>query len=204
VKGSRLKAQGSRFKVQGSRLEARLEGAMKWEREIGRFLNMDSLLGQQTIDELKKKVAENPHPREIVVDVLRAIQNVHGWVPDEGVELAGEIVGLSPLQVEEIATFYDKIYRQPVGRRVIHVCDSVCCWSRDGEEVYTYLQRKLGVAPGDTTTDGIFTLLPTCCLGACGDAPAMMIGLTIYGHLTPERIDEILQQERVSAGVQNK
>jgi NADH-quinone oxidoreductase subunit E len=156
------------------------------------------LLDQETIDALKKQAAEHPHPREMIVDVLRAIQSAHGWVPDEGVELAGEIVGLSPLQVEEIATFYDKIYREPVGRRVIHVCDSVCCWSREGEEMYGYLQRKLGIVPGQTTSDGAFTLLPTPCLGACGDAPAMMIGLITYGKLTPERIDEILEEERTT------
>lgn len=157
---------------------------------------MSKLLDKETIDALTAKATSLPHPREMVIDVLRAIQDQNGWVPDEGVELAAAILGLSPLQVEEIATFYDKIYRQPVGRRVIHVCDSICCWSRGGEEVYDYLRQKLGVEPGGTTADGVFTLLPTCCLGACGEAPAMMIGLTTYGNLTPERIDAILDQER--------
>jgi NADH-quinone oxidoreductase subunit E len=117
-------------------------------------------------------------------------------VPDEGVELAAQLLRTSPLKIEEVATFYDKIYRQPVGRRVIHICDSICCWSRGGEEVYTYLREKLGIGPGQTTADGAFTLLPTCCLGACGEAPALMIGFTTYGNLTPERIDAILEQER--------
>jgi NADH-quinone oxidoreductase subunit E len=157
---------------------------------------MSKLLDKETIDALTAKATSLPHPREMVIDVLRAIQDSHGWVPDEGVELAAAILGLSPLQVEEIATFYDKIYRQPVGRRVIHVCDSICCWSRGGEVVYDYLRQKLGVEPGGTTADGVFTLLPTCCLGACGEAPAMMVGLTTYGNLTPERIDAILEQER--------
>ena len=160
---------------------------------------MNNLLPQETIDALTAKAASLPHPREMVIDVLRAIQDANGWVPDAGVELAAEILGLSPLQVEEIATFYDKIYRQPVGKRVIHVCDSICCWSRGGEEVYDYLRQRLSVEPGGTTTDGVFTLLPTCCLGACGEAPAMMVGLTTYGNLTPERIDAILELERAEA-----
>jgi len=159
---------------------------------------MSRLLPQKIIDALTAKAASLPHPREMTIDVLRAIQDANAWVPDEGVELAAGILGLSPLQVEEIATFYDKIYRQPVGKRVIHVCDSICCWSRDGEEIYDYLRQKLGVEAGGTTADGIFTLLPTCCLGACGEAPAMMVGLTTYGNLTPERIDEILETERVA------
>lgn len=157
---------------------------------------MNELLPQDQIDAFRARAADIEHPRELIVDVLRAIQDHHGWVPDAGVELTGTILGLSPLQIEEIATFYDKIYRQPVGRKVIHVCDSICCWSREGEQIYTYLQRKLGIAPGQTTPDGAFTLLPTCCLGACGDAPAMMIGLTTYGRLTPGLVDEILEKEK--------
>jgi NADH-quinone oxidoreductase subunit E len=160
---------------------------------------MSNLLDKTTIDVLTAKAASLPHPREMVIDVLRAIQDANGWVPDEGVELAASILGLSPLQVEEIATFYDKIYRQPVGKRVIHVCDSICCWSRGGEAVYDHLRQKLGIEPGETTADGIFTLLPTCCLGACGEAPAMMVGLATYGNLTPERIDAILEREREAA-----
>jgi NADH-quinone oxidoreductase subunit E len=159
---------------------------------------MDILLTEDQLEHFRTRAAEIPHPREMVIDVLRAIQDQNDWVSDEGVELTAAILGLSPLQVEEIATFYDKIYRQPVGRRVIHVCDSICCWSRGGEAVYDYLRQKLGVEPGGTTADGAFTLLPTCCLGACGEAPAMMVGLTTYGNLTPERIDAILERERTA------
>ena len=160
---------------------------------------MNPLLTDAQLDDFRTRAAEIPHPRELVIDVLRAIQGNRGWVPDEGVELAGEILGLSPLQVEEVATFYDKIFRLPVGKRVIHLCDSICCWSRGAEDLYNYLQEKLAIAPGETTADGVFTLLPTCCLGACGEAPAMMIGLTTYGNLTRERVDEILAAERESA-----
>lgn len=157
---------------------------------------MNALLPADIIEAFSEKAATTPHPMELVVDVLRAIQDHHGWVPDEGVELAARILGTSPLKVEEIATFYDKIYRQPVGKRVIHLCDSICCWTREAEGIFAYLQGKLGIAPGETTADGLFTLLPTCCLGACGEAPAMMIGLTTYGNLTPEKIDAILEQQR--------
>jgi NADH-quinone oxidoreductase subunit E len=157
---------------------------------------MDNLLTEEQMDDLCTRAANVEHPREMVIEVLRAIQDRHGWVSDEGVELTGEIVGLSPLQVEEVATFYDKIYRRPVGKKVIHVCDSIACWSRGGEDLYGHLQQRLGIGPGETTADGIFTLLPTCCLGACGEAPAMMIGLTTYGNLTAERIDEILEKEK--------
>lgn len=161
---------------------------------------MKELLPADIIEAFSEKAASIAHPMELVVDVLRAIQSHHGWVPDQGVELAARILGTSPLKVEEIATFYDKIYRRPVGKRVIHVCDSICCWTREAEAIFAYLQQKLGIAPGETTADGLFTLLPTCCLGACGEAPAMMIGLTTYGTLTPEKIDAILEQQRAEVG----
>ena len=160
---------------------------------------MAILLSEAEISEFRARVAAVPHPRELVIDILRAIQKNYGWVPDEGVELTAEILGLSPLQVEEVGTFYDKIYRRRVGKRVIHVCDSICCWSRGSEEIYTYLQRKLGIQPGETTADGVFTLLPTCCLGACGEAPAMLVGFNLYGRLTLEAVDEVLERERREA-----
>jgi NADH-quinone oxidoreductase subunit E len=157
---------------------------------------MNELLPPQSIAAFSAKVAASRHPREMVIDLLRAIQEQHGWVPDTGVELAAEILGLPVIEIEEVATFYDKIFRQPVGRHVIHICDSICCWSRGGEEVTRYLQQELGIGPGETTADGAFTLLPTCCLGACDEAPAMMIGRETYGNLTPDRIDDILQKKR--------
>ncbi len=159
---------------------------------------MNDLLPQNQIDSFKAKATAMAHPHELIVDVLRAIQSHHNWVPDAGVTLTAEVLGVSPVEVEGIATFYDKIFRRPVGRRVIHVCDSVCCWSLGAEMITEHLQKTLGINLGQTTADGNFTLLPTCCLGACGDAPAMMIGLTTYGHLTPEKIDALLQKERAA------
>lgn len=157
---------------------------------------MTELLTTSEIENFRSKAAASAHPRELIIDLLRAIQNHHGWVPDAGVELTAEILGLSAMQIEEIATFYDKIFRQPVGKKVIHICDSICCWSTGSEEVAELLKQKLGISLGETTTDGQFTLLPSCCLGACGSSPAMMIGLKLYGKLTPEKIDEALEKER--------
>jgi NADH-quinone oxidoreductase subunit E len=165
---------------------------------------MAELLPQEQVESFKAKAAAIAHPHELIVDLLRAVQSHHGWVPDDGVLLTAETLGVLPIEVEEVATFYDKIFRHAVGRRVIHVCDSICCWLAGAEMIAEHLQKTLGISLGETTADGDFTLLPTCCLGACGDAPAMMIGLTTHGHLTAEKIDEILQRERAAIAADDK
>jgi NADH-quinone oxidoreductase subunit E len=106
---------------------------------------------------------------------------------------------MTPLELEELATFYDFIYREPVGRYVIHVCDGVVCWMNGYEWVMDYLSKKLGVNPGETTGDGLFTVLPTACIGYCDLSPAMLINGRAYGPLTPEKIDDILNRLRAEA-----
>jgi len=146
--------------------------------------------------ELKERVARAITNREAAVDVLKTLQSHYGWLSDELLEQAAPLVGLSPLQLDELATFYEMLYRRPVGKRVIHVCDSISCWSLGGESLLAHLCRELGIQPGETTSDGLFTLLPCCCLGNCGNAPTLMIGDTLHGNLTAERATEILETER--------
>ena len=150
----------------------------------------------QLHDELRARVASAVHPREAAVDVMKELQRHYGWLTDEAVGAAAELLGLSPLQVEELATFYEMIYRQPVGKLVIHVCDSISCWSTGYETIIDHIGRRLGISPGQTTPDGLFTLIPCCCLGNCGEGPTMMVGDTLYGKLTPEKVDVILEEER--------
>ncbi len=146
--------------------------------------------------ELANRVALAITPREAAVDVMKELQKHYGWLTDEAVTEAAHLLGLTPVQVEELATFYEMIYRRPVGKRVIHVCDSISCWALGGETLMAHLAKGLGVEPGETTEDGMFTLLPCCCLGNCGEAPTLMIGDTLYGRLTPDRADAILEAER--------
>jgi NADH-quinone oxidoreductase subunit E len=148
--------------------------------------------------ELAARVAAAITPREAAVDVMKELQRHYGWLTDEAVEEAAALLGLSPLQVEELATFYEMIYRRPVGKRVIHVCDSISCWSMGCDAVMTHLQERLGIVSGGTTDDGLFTLIPCACLGNCGEGPTMMIGDTLYGRLTTGRVDEILSADHYS------
>jgi NADH-quinone oxidoreductase subunit E len=146
--------------------------------------------------ELQNRIDSAVTNREAAVDVMKELQAHYGWLTDEAVGEAAELLGLSPLQVEELATFYEMIYRRPVGQHVIHVCDSISCWAMGGETLLGNIAGLLGIGVGETTPDGIFTLLPCCCLGNCGQAPTLMIGDTIHGRVTIGRAVELLNQER--------
>lgn len=144
--------------------------------------------------ELEQRVSGAVTSREAAVDVIKELQRHYDWLTDEAVEEAAELLGLSALQVEELATFYEMIYRRPVGRHVIHVCDSISCWSVAGESLLKQFERLLGIEVGATTSDGSFTLLPCCCLGNCGKAPAVMVGERIYGPLVPEDAEALIKE----------
>lgn len=147
-------------------------------------------------DRLRKQIEESGHPREQAVDVMYALQGHHGYLSDEAVFDAAELLGMTPLEIEELATFYDFIYRRPVGRYVVRVCDSTTCWMFGHESVLEYLVERLGIGSGETTADGLFTILPACCVGYCDHAPVMLINGKPYGNLTPESIDQILETLR--------
>jgi NADH-quinone oxidoreductase subunit E len=149
---------------------------------------------------LESRVAHAVSPREAAVDVMKELQSHYGWLTDEAVGEAAQLLGLSTLQVDELATFYEMIYRRPVGRKVIHVCDSISCWAACCYGILDHLQARLGVKLGGTSADGMFTLIPCCCMGMCGDGPVMSVGTNFYLNLTPERVDEILELERHSVG----
>lgn len=152
------------------------------------------MLSDSVKTELERRIAEADHSKELVVDVMMACQEAFGYLSDEAVMIAAGMLDMTPLEIEELATFYNYIYREPVGRYVIHVCDSVICWMEGYLSLRDYLCRKLDIEMGGTTPDGRFTLLPACCLGYCDRAPAMMINKTVYGFLTPEKIDEVIKE----------
>jgi NADH-quinone oxidoreductase subunit E len=154
------------------------------------------MIPEQLRKNLEERVARAFTPREAAVDVMKELQADCGWLTDEAVAITADLLGLSTVQVEELATFYEMIYRRPVGMKVIHVCDSISCWALDGETLCTQIEKHLGIRVGETTPDGCFTLLNCCCLGNCTEAPTMMIGDAIYGRLTSEKAIELIENEK--------
>jgi NADH-quinone oxidoreductase subunit E len=146
--------------------------------------------------QLQKLIDESEHPREQAVNVMYALQSHYGYLGDEAVCEAAELLHMTPLEIDELATFYDFIYREPVGKYVIHACDGVVCWMFGEETVVDYLCRTLNIKIGETTPDGLFTVLPSACIGYCDHAPAMLINGEAYGPLTREKVDRLLEELR--------
>ena len=146
--------------------------------------------------DLQRKIAEAEHPREMAVDVMVALQNFYGYLSDEALEEGAVLLDMTPLEMEELATFYDFIYRQPVGRYIIHICDGIVCWMNGYQAILDHLCQRLGIGVGGTTADGMFTILPTACIGYCDLSPAVLINRRPYGPLTPEKLDAILEDLR--------
>ena len=127
------------------------------------------------------------------IEALKIVQAHRGWVSDEALGAVARLLEMSPAELDGVATFYNLIFRRPVGRHVILVCDSVSCWIMGYENIADHLKKRLGIDFGETTADGRFTLLPQVCLGACDRAPVMMIDDQLFGELDAERIDRILE-----------
>lgn len=154
------------------------------------------MLPEELEKSLHDMVTHTDQPREMAVDVLYALQNHFGYLCDEAIEEAARLLDMTPMEVDELATFYDFLYREPVGRYVIHVCDGVVCWMHRVDGVFRHLQDTLGIEVGQTTPDGMFSILPTACIGDCQNAPGMLVNGKYYGRLTNEKIDAILHRLR--------
>ncbi|MBF7731502.1 NADH-quinone oxidoreductase subunit NuoE [Pseudomonas sp. N040] len=132
-------------------------------------------------------------PRAASIEALKIVQKARGWVPDGAISAIGEVLGIPASDVEGVATFYSQIFRQPVGRHIIRVCDSMTCYIGGHESVVESLGQQLGIGLGQTSADGRFTLLPVCCLGNCDKAPALMIDDDTFGDITPEDVSRLLE-----------
>jgi NADH-quinone oxidoreductase subunit E len=152
------------------------------------------MLTEEEIKEIQEEIKQYPYPSAACIDALKIVQRNRGWISDESVKDIAHILKMSNEEVDSVATFYTRIYRKPVGRNVILICDSVSCMIMGYESIYNFISKKLGISFGETTSDGRFTLLPNSCLGDCDHAPAMMINNDHYNKLTVDMIDTLLDQ----------
>jgi NADH-quinone oxidoreductase subunit E len=143
--------------------------------------------------EIESEAANYLERRSACIDALRIVQRHRGWVSDEGLRDVADFFEMTLDELDAVATFYSLIYRKPVGRHVILLCDSVSCWVMGYEKIRKHLNERLGIDFGGTTPDQRFTLLPVPCLGTCDRAPAMMVDEHLHRDLDPGEIDRILE-----------
>ena len=143
-------------------------------------------------DAITALMAREPLPRAACISALRHVQQGRRYISDAILaEIAG-LLGMSPAELDEVATFYNLIFRRPVGEKVILLCNSVTCWMLGQPKLAAHLRARLGVQDGETTADGRYTLLPIVCLGHCDHAPAMLLGETLHGDLDAAKLDALL------------
>ncbi len=152
------------------------------------------MLRDSEIQAINAELAHAVTKASASVDALNVIQHSRGWVSDEAVKHVSALLEMTPDELDAVATFYSFIFRRPVGRHVILVCDSVSCWVMGYNPLLDALKKKLHIDFGETTEDKRFTLLPISCLGACNRAPTMMVDEDLHGPVTAEIVDEILEK----------
>ena len=150
-------------------------------------------LSAEEIAEIEHEMTLYPDKKAVGLEALKIVQKNQGWVSDESLFGIAEYLDIPVADLEGVATFFNLVYREPVGKNVILFCDSVSCWLMDGEKVCKKLSEKLEIEFGQTSADNKYTLLPVTCLGDCDHAPAMMVGDELHHDLTVDNLDEHLK-----------
>lgn len=156
---------------------------------------------EETLAKVKEIVSHYPEGKQksALIPVLHIAQDTFGgWLDAPVMDYVAGLLQLEPIEVYEVATFYSMLNTKPVGKYVLEVCQTGPCMLNGSDDIIAYIREKLGVAPGETTADGLFTLKPVECLGACGYAPMMQLGNTFREHLTKEKIDQIIDEARLT------
>lgn len=152
--------------------------------------------------EVQGIIARYPEGKQksALIPVLHiAQQEFGGWLSTETMDYVAAVLQLKPIEVYEVATFYSMFNLQPVGKYMFEVCQTGPCMLNGSDDIVAYIFEKLGIKPGETTADGLFTLKTVECLGACGYAPMMQQGKHYREHLTKEKIDSIIAECRNAA-----
>ena len=161
---------------------------------------------EEKIREVQRIIQRYPEGKQksALIPVLHLAQEEFGgWLSAETMDYVASVLNLEPIEVYEVATFYSMYNLKPVGRYLFEVCQTGPCMLNGSDNIIKYIFEKLGIKPGETTIDGMFTLKTVECLGACGYAPMMQLGKNYREHLTKEKVDAIIEECRKSSSINN-
>jgi NADH-quinone oxidoreductase subunit E len=166
---------------------------------IENMANTDIQFSGEALEKVKEIIARYPEGKQksALIPVLHLAQGTFGgWLDVPVMDYVASLLDIKPIEVYEVATFYTMFNTKRVGKYVFEVCKTGPCMINGSDDIIKYIEDKLGIKPGETTPDGLFTLKPAECLGACGYAPMMQLGKYYKEHLTREKVDEIIEQCR--------
>jgi len=155
------------------------------------------------VDEIIARYPQGKSKSAIIPILHLAQEEFGGWLSPETMDYVATILKIEPIEVYEVATFYSMYNLKPVGRYMFEVCQTGPCMISGSDNIIDYIKKKLGINVGETTPDGLFTLKTVECLGACGYAPMMQLGKHFREHLTPEKVDQIIEECRRTAAANN-
>ena len=161
---------------------------------------------EKSLQEVKRIIDFYPEGKQksAVIPVLHlAQQEFGGWLSSETMDYVASLLQLEPIEVYEVATFYSMYNLKPVGKYLFEVCHTGPCMLNGSDDIIKYIYDTLGIKPGETTADGLFTLKTVECLGACGYAPMMQLGKDYREHLTKEKVDAIIEGCRSNMAIKN-
>lgn len=149
------------------------------------------VLSAGEIAEIDAEIAHAPYRRAVAIDALKIVQAHRGWVSDESLQAIARHLDMSAAELDGVATFYNLIFRRPVGDNVILLCNSISCWIKGCDALQRKISEQLGIGLGETTADNRYTLLPVTCLGACDKAPVLMVGEELHEDVTAQSLQSL-------------
>ncbi|HMW17655.1 MAG TPA: NADH-quinone oxidoreductase subunit NuoE [Accumulibacter sp.] len=155
------------------------------------------MLSAESIQRIDREIAKYPadQKQSAVMAALAIAQEEKGWLPSEAIEFVANYLGMPPIAAYEVATFYNMYDLHPVGKYKVTVCTNLPCMLSGGVDAGEYLKKKLGIGYNETTADGLITLKEGECMGACGDAPVMIVNnRRMCSWMNPEQIDKLLAE----------
>ncbi len=150
-------------------------------------------LSDQEISAIDNEIAHAPCRAAVAIDALKIVQSHRGWVSDASLQAIARHLHMSAAELDGIATFYNLIFRRPVGEQVILLCNSITCWIKGASQLQQQISARLDIGLGETSADNQYTLLPVTCLGACDRAPVMLVGEQLHTHLDDAALELIFR-----------
>jgi len=151
----------------------------------------ETVLSAAEIAQIDAEIAHVPYRSAVAIDALKIVQAHRGWVSDESLRAIARHLHMSAAELDGVATFYNLIFRRPVGDKVILLCNSISCWIKGCDALQARIRDQLGIGLGETTADRRFTLLPVTCLGACDKAPVLMVGEQLHENVSAQSLQDL-------------